>query len=76
MVINMYINGVFYDKVKLITRQYNQYVIKLRVASLNRGHEEWITIFNGQPKSDGIKITLQLMSLLNQDELLMEELGD
>lgn len=72
MVINMYINGVFYDKVKLITRQCNQYVVKLRVATLNRGHEEWTTIFSGQPKSDGIKITLQIMSLLNQDELLME----
>ena len=68
MVINMYINGVLYDKVKLITRQYNQYVVKVRVSNSN----EWISLFSGQPKSDGIKITLQLMSLLNQDELLME----
>ena len=72
----MYIKGTYCDKVKLITGKYNQYVIKMRVAQyvgLERNTEEWITLFSGQPKSDGIKITLQLMTLLNQDELLIEE---
>lgn len=68
MVTNMYINGILCDKVKLKTIN-NSYEIKVRIS--NTG--EWIELFNGNPKVDGIKITLQLMTLLNQDELLIEE---